>query len=42
MEPYELIEFNWHKRCAGTDGQINRAIESIRNNRAERVSWTRS
>jgi C-terminal processing protease CtpA/Prc len=37
MEPDELIEFNWHKRRAGTDSQLDHAIESIRDHRAERA-----
>jgi C-terminal processing protease CtpA/Prc len=38
MEPDELIGFNWHKRRAGTDSQLDHAIESIRDHRAARVS----
>jgi hypothetical protein len=38
MDPDELIEFNWRERRAGTDIQLDRAIESIRVQRAERAS----
>jgi carboxyl-terminal processing protease len=37
IEPDELIEFHWHKRRAGTDSQLDHAIESIRGHRAERA-----
>ncbi len=38
MEPDELIEFNWRERRAGTDGQLEHVIESIRGHHAVRVS----
>jgi len=38
MEPDELIEFNWHERRTGIDGQLEYANESIRIERAERAS----
>jgi C-terminal processing protease CtpA/Prc len=38
MEPDELIEFNWRERRAGTDGQLEHVIESIRRHRSVRAS----
>jgi len=38
MEPDELIEFNWRERRTGTDSQLDHAIDSIRDHRAERAS----
>jgi C-terminal processing protease CtpA/Prc len=34
MEPDELIGFNWRERRAGTDGQLEHVIESIRSHRS--------
>ncbi len=34
MEPDELIGFNWRERRAGTDGQLEHVIESIRSQRS--------
>src|SRR5258707_11721282 len=36
--PDELVEFDWHQRRAGIDGQLERTIESIRNERTARAS----
>lgn len=38
IEPDELIDFDWHQRRAGRDGQLEYAIESIRGGRAVRTS----
>ena len=36
--PDEPVEFDWHRRRAGIDGQLERAIEFIRNERTARAS----
>jgi carboxyl-terminal processing protease len=36
--PDEPVEFDWRRRRAGIDGQLERAIEFIRNERAARAS----
>jgi carboxyl-terminal processing protease len=36
--PDELVEFDWHRRRAGIDDQLERAIELIRNERTARAS----
>ena len=36
--PDEPVEFDWHRRRAGIDGQLDRAIEFIRNERTARAS----
>jgi carboxyl-terminal processing protease len=36
--PDQLVEFDWHRRRAGIDGQLERAIEFIRNERTARAS----
>jgi C-terminal processing protease CtpA/Prc len=38
MEPDELIQFDWHERRTGVDGQLEHANESIRGARSERAS----
>jgi C-terminal processing protease CtpA/Prc len=38
IAPDELVEFDWHERRAGIDGQLERAIESIRSERTARAS----
>ena len=36
--PDEPVEFDWHRRRAGIDGQLERAIEFIRNERTARAN----
>jgi carboxyl-terminal processing protease len=38
IAPDELTEFDWHKRRAGIDGQLERTIEFIRGERTARAS----
>jgi carboxyl-terminal processing protease len=38
ITPDEPVEFDWHRRRAGIDGQLERAIEFIRNERTARAS----
>ena len=37
IDPDELVDFDWHQRRAGRDGQLEYAIESIRAGQAERA-----
>jgi carboxyl-terminal processing protease len=38
ITPDELVEFDWHQRRTGIDGQLERTIESIRSERTARAS----